>query len=260
MTNKEFERRLITIERMLVKLIDDIQQSEDGKQNSRITAIVNEVLSEIGLNEKMKGYNYLKEEIIIQIEKPNTKLYGYVSEKYSKKVTHVEYYVKSLKLKIFSKNRKEKLKKIFGDNEIPSNKEFIICLAEYVRRMDEQEQKTRKFFKEPKEEKKVTKSLVKEILRDVGIAPCYKGYKYLIEEIINKIEYPDGKLYCNSAQKYTISKSCIVSCIRIVKEKTFKKEEKSELFQKLFGEYSKIPSNKEFIVILVDYIEESSTM
>lgn len=46
----------------------------------------------------------------------------------------------------------------------------------------------------------------------------------------------------------------------MAKEKAFEKEEKSELFQKMFGEYSKIPSNKEFIVILADYIEENFTM
>lgn len=108
MTSKENEMRIIAIERMLVKLIDDIQKSEEGKRNLRIAVIVNEVLNKIGLNEKMEGYEYLEEEIITQIEDPGSKLYWYVSEKYSKKVTQVEYYVKSLKLKAFSKKKKEK--------------------------------------------------------------------------------------------------------------------------------------------------------
>ena len=107
---------------------------------------------------------------------------------------------------------------------------------------------------EENEEQNIT-DLIKQTLFEAGVDIRLTGYKYLVEEIKEKITNPDYKLYMVSSSMFSESSSSVEHSIRTAKNKLFKKAIKTKLFKSLFQEYEKIPKNKEFIVVLADYLE-----
>lgn len=271
MTREEIEMRIYLMEKMLLQLKKDLQQFEKSgncnkvKKKVEVSDVAKEVLEAIGVKKGLNGYDYLLEEIIEKIENPSDKLYCNTCKKFSKKYSAVERAIRTIKLNVFKNKKKTLARSLFQEcKEVPTNKKFIQILIIYTKKILNSEEEIKKIIKlneeELDEDNAFIKSVIYKCLNDVGIDLKLKGYDYLAEEIIARIEQPYCKLYVNAAQKYSTSYYNVNINIRNAKIKAFEKEHKNELLENLFQDYSLIPSNKEFINVLTNYVEERVSM
>ena len=252
------QMQLIAIEQIISQLVKDIQdpktdEEEKTQQQTNTVVLTEKLLNEIGVDIWLRGYNYLREEILRKIENPNCKLYGN-SEGYFK----IEHCIRVVKEKVFAnRENNELLKKLFWKyNKIPSNKEFIIILANHVKK----EMKINNIVEQDDETIIDSKELlIKKLFKDLETDFEIREIEYLVEEIFARVEQPDCKLYWNSVSKFSTAYPKVESAIRRVKTKVFKNIEKSDFLKNLFKKYScKIPSNKEFIEVLADYVRSEN--
>lgn len=267
MTKMELEMRINVLEKILRQLKEELQrynQSETGINEERRneTDITIEVLDAIGVNRGLNGYNYIVNEIIETIENPKSKLYNNTCKKFSTRYFVVERDIRTVKLNVFKNKKNTLITTLFKEyQEVPTNRKFIQILAQYINELlnNEEEGKILKDINkaEQNEIKAYVKSITRKCLDDVGIKLKLKGYDYLVEEIIARIEDPSCKLYLSAAQKYSEPYYNVNINIKNAKIKAFKKESQTELLKNLFQTYSEIPSNKEFINVLACYVEET---
>ncbi len=267
MTKMELEMRINVLEKILRQLKEELQrynQSETGINEERRneTEITKAVLDEIGVRRGLSGYDYLVNEIIETIENPKSKLYNNTCKKFSTKYFVVERDIRTVKLNVFKNKKNTLITTLFKEyQEVPTNRKFIQILAQYINELlnNEEEGKILKDINkaEQNEIKAYVKSITRKCLDDVGIKLKLKGYDYLVEEIIARIEDPSCKLYLSAAQKYSEPYYNVNINIKNAKIKAFKKESQTELLKNLFQTYSEIPSNKEFINVLACYVEET---
>ena len=267
MTKMELEMRINVLEKILRQLKEELQrynQSETGINEERRneTDITIEVLDAIGVNRGLNGYNYIVNEIIETIENPKSKLYNNTCKKFSTRYFVVERDIRTVKLNVFKNKKNTLINTLFKEyQEVPTNRKFIQILAQYINELlnNEEEGKILKDINkaEQNEIKAYVKSITRKCLDDVGIKLKLKGYDYLVEEIIARIEDPSCKLYLSAAQKYSEPYYNVNINIKNAKIKAFKKESQTELLKNLFQTYSEIPSNKEFINVLACYVEET---
>lgn len=264
MTKMELEMRLIGIEKMVLQLIEEIQNEEETEQEQIVEVTTKDVLKDLGANTRLQGYDYLVEEIMEKINNPKTKSYLKAAKKFGKDYSVIEHCIRTVKINILKNREKSELvQNIFKEQcESITNKEFITILADYIENLISLRTKIIGNLEKNHEDGKnaMHKNLVKKCLKEVGIIPGTKGYDYLTEEIIAKIELPYSKLYWNSAQKFSVSYYKVNTNIRNAKIKAFEKNPQTEFLKNLFRGYSKIPSNKEFISILADYVEKNISM
>ena len=109
---------------------------------------------------------------------------------------------------------------------------------------------------EDTDQNKIVTVTTQKILKEIGIKEKWNGYDYLLEEIVCKVKEPKIKMYLTSTQKFSRDYSNVESCIRTAKERVLNSKEKSKLTKKLFQESSEIPTNKKFITIIANYVEE----
>lgn len=259
--------RINVLEKILRQLKEELQrynQSETGINEERRneTDITIEVLDAIGVNRGLNGYNYIVNEIIETIENPKSKLYNNTCKKFSTRYFVVERDIRTVKLNVFKNKKNTLITTLFKEyQEVPTNRKFIQILAQYINELlnNEEEGKILKDINkaEQNEIKAYVKSITRKCLDDVGIKLKLKGYDYLVEEIIARIEDPSCKLYLSAAQKYSEPYYNVNINIKNAKIKAFKKESQTELLKNLFQTYSEIPSNKEFINVLACYVEET---
>lgn len=267
MTKMELEMRINVLEKILRQLKEELQrynQSETGINEERRyeTDITIEVLDAIGVNRGLNGYNYIVNEIIETIENPKRNLYNNTCKKFSTRYFVVERDIRTVKLNVFKNKKNTLITTLFKEyQEVPTNRKFIQILAQYINELlnNEEEGKILKDINkaEQNEIKAYVKSITRKCLDDVGIKLKLKGYDYLVEEIIARIEDPSCKLYLSAAQKYSEPYYNVNINIKNAKIKAFKKESQTELLKNLFQTYSEIPSNKEFINVLACYVEET---
>ena len=74
------------------------------------------------------------------------------------------------------------------------------------------------------------------------------------------MEDPYCKLYFTSAQKYKTLRENVNMSIKNAKVKAFEEGSKQPLLEELFKDFSKIPTNKDFLSILVEYVEGKISM
>ena len=109
---------------------------------------------------------------------------------------------------------------------------------------------------EDTDQNKIVTVTTQKILKEIGIKEKWDGYDFLLEEIISKIKEPNVKLYMASTKKFSRDYYSVGCCIRMAKERALKNEEKSELTKMLFQGCNQIPTNKKFITVLANYVEE----
>lgn len=267
MTKMELEMRINVLEKKLRQLKEELQrynQSETGINEERRyeTDITIEVLDAIGVNRGLNGYNYIVNEIIETIENPKSKLYNNTCKKFSTKYFVVEKDIRTVKLNVFKNKKNTLITTLFKEYQtVPTNKKFIQILAHYIKELlnNEEERKILKEMNkdEQNENKVYVKSITRKCLDDVGIKVKFRGYDYLVEEVVARIEDSSCKLYWSAAQKYSEPYCNVNINIKNAKIKAFKKETQTELLKNLFHTYSQIPSNKEFINVLAYYVEEN---
>ena len=270
MTKLELEMRINVLEKMLRQLKEDLKQynqSETGIQEERRneTEITKEVLEAIGVKRGLNGYDYLVNEIIERIENPKNNLYYNTCKKFSTKYFVVERDIRTVKLNVFKNKKNTIVKTLFKEYQaVPTNRIFIQILAHYIKELLNNEEERKILIETNKDEQDEKKAYVKSVTRkcldDIGIKLKFRGYDYLVEEIIARIENPCCKMYLNAAQKYSEPYYNVNINIKNAKIKAFEKESQTELLKNLFQTYSEIPSNKEFINTLVYYVEEKIAM
>ena len=265
MTNMELEIQISLLEKMLQQLKKELQESKRSKSYSKeereikISDVTKEVVDAIVVKRGLNGYDFLIEEIVEKIEDPGCNLYCSSCRKFSKKYSVVERSIRTVKFNVFNNKENTLAKSIFQEKEVPTNRKFIEILTDYVREILNSEKPLEKILKlneeEQDENKRFIKNIVDQSLREIGVSLKLNGFGFLEEEIIAMMEQQYSKLYWSAAQKYSTSYYNVNAGIKNAKIKAFK-EPQSELLKELFSDYDEIPSNKDFINIIVGYIEK----
>ena len=134
MTDKNLVERLNEInqvannlERMIEQLRFEVGPREDEVLGVSLEKNVKKYLDELGIPQSLLGYVYLTQEIAAFVLDPKSKLYDNSVTKFSQ-----TYSIRFAKEKAFRKKSESLLvKKLFVDE--PSNKEFIVTVANYIR-------------------------------------------------------------------------------------------------------------------------------
>ena len=101
------------------------------------------------------------------------------------------------------------------------------------------------------------------ILLSLGLNAAAKGYKYLVDAIDYQVEHNNDfvrfyRLYDTIAEKYNVKSTAVQKCIfYCIGNRSLKRVNKA-LWRSILGEYdnaeSTIPSNKDFICSVAQYI------
>lgn len=142
MTDKELTIRLSEIEqvannleKMIRKLKYEITLNDEEMENAILEIRIKKYLDELGIPQSLIGYDYLAEEIEAFVLEPKSKLYESSVKKFSQTPARVERAIRWARKRTFEKNSENLLlEKLFGGYaEEPSNKEFIVTVANYIR-------------------------------------------------------------------------------------------------------------------------------
>lgn len=133
--------RLLGVEKPLLSLSGGTRRPV---KRSNLEADVTNIIHEIGIPAHIKGYNYLREAILLVIEEVDllgavTKaLYPRIAEKYETTSSRVERAIRHAIEVAWSRNNLETIKRFFGytintERGKPTNSEFIALVADRLR-------------------------------------------------------------------------------------------------------------------------------
>jgi two-component system response regulator (stage 0 sporulation protein A) len=107
---------------------------------SKIETDVSETIKKIGVPPHIKGYNYLRESIMMSIYDPSNlqyitkNLYPGIAKRYNSTVTSVERAIRHAIATAWDRNRTDVITEMFGYNNVkPTNSEFIATFADNFR-------------------------------------------------------------------------------------------------------------------------------
>lgn len=125
------------------KLLMESIMSVDEKRvelKSKIETDVSETIKKIGVPPHIKGYNYLRESIMMSIYDPSNlqyitkNLYPGIAKRYNSTVTSVERAIRHAIATAWDRNRTDVITEMFGyNNAKPTNSEFIATFADNFR-------------------------------------------------------------------------------------------------------------------------------
>lgn len=142
MTDKDLAVRLNEInqvanklERMIEQLRFEVGLRDDEVVGASLEKNVKKYLDELGIPQSLSGYVYLTQEIAAFVLDPKSKLYNNSVTKFSQTYSRVERAIRWARKRTFEKNSENLLlEELFGGYaEEPSNKEFIVTVANYIR-------------------------------------------------------------------------------------------------------------------------------
>ena len=253
---------------------EESSEIEICKQHREINFIqeIEYILQELEVPLNIKGYYYLKEAIsycVINKGKSVTgELYPMLARKNNSIPSKVERAMRTA-IKIVFEKHNESIQKYFGNTAYLykkhlTNSEFIYMIADYIKvKMNFVEVSKVNIYKDGS--KKVFKINLTEnitkIIHDYGIFANLEGHDFLREIIeyyvISDEEFDICKIYCKfSEQSYEFRKT--EKAIRSVIEKAWEIgdiEILDEMFRYTINQERGIPTNSEFVFMLVDYFK-----
>jgi len=141
---KPFE--LVDLEKRVISCVDD--GSYDNKTvdiyHNNLQISVTKILHELGVPSHIKGYQYIREGIMILYEKPNVigaitkELYPDIASKFDTTVSRVERAIRHAIEVSWNRGNWDLMEEIFGhsvdiDKAKPTNSEFIVTVADKLR-------------------------------------------------------------------------------------------------------------------------------
>lgn len=141
---KPFELELL--EKRIVSIVEE--KPLDGRilnyESIEIQKQTTKIIHELGVPSNLKGYNYLREGIILVYNDPNlahkitTSLYPKIADKYLSTVSRVERSMRHAIEVSWNRGNWDMMEEIFGysvsiDKSKPTNSEFIVTIADMLR-------------------------------------------------------------------------------------------------------------------------------
>jgi two-component system response regulator (stage 0 sporulation protein A) len=111
-------------------------------EEKSLQILIVQILHNLGIPSHIKGYNYMKEGIVLLYKNPNMKitkeLYPQIAIKYSTTSSRVECAIRHAIEKSWTRGNLELIDEIFGysidvEKSKPTNSEFIITIAEKLK-------------------------------------------------------------------------------------------------------------------------------
>lgn len=109
---------------------------EDEK--ARLESHISDILLELGIPTRIKGFFYTKEALLICKENPIAvtdawkEIYPKVAQKYDEKTACIERNIRTAKERMYKKGNKQKIKEVFHSDEVLVNAEFLGRIMEYL--------------------------------------------------------------------------------------------------------------------------------
>ena len=141
---KPFE--LVDLEKRILQLVDNVNFNSKSLDlyHNNLQISTTKILHELGVPSHIKGYQYIREGIIMLYEKPEViggitkELYPEVAEKYNTTVSRVERAIRHAIEVSWNRGNWQLMEEIFGhsvdiDKAKPTNSEFIVTVADKLR-------------------------------------------------------------------------------------------------------------------------------
>lgn len=186
---------------------------------------VSSILKELQVQEGSERSEYLKEAIVIVYENPNAphqvmvKVYGIIGARHDCDAKYIMVQISKEIERVWKQTNQATLEKYFGRTTSkqfcpPKVIAFIAALSDYLHVQEEQN---------------ASRKMLMEILQQIGIHSCLKGYRYICDATLllyseeEAFENSMNELYMKLVSRYDTSIEAIERCIRNAIAMAYKK-------------------------------------
>ena len=240
-----------------------LRQNAQRRQEVNIEAMVTSIIHEIGVPAHIKGYQYLREAIMIAVQDMDvinaiTKvLYPQVAKTFATTPSRVERAIRHAIEVAWDRGDLETLQRFFGytvsnTKGKPTNSEFIALIDGQLRQNAQRRQEVN------------IEAMVTSIIHEIGVPAHIKGYQYLREAIMIAVQDMDvinaitKVLYPQVAKTFATTPSRVERAIRHAIEVAWDRGD-LETLQRFFGytvsNTKGKPTNSEFIALIADKLQ-----
>lgn len=127
-----------------IKLVDSLDKFKDEEKEKDVKMNLTKLLHELGMPSHIKGYEYIREAIILLYDNPNIiggitkELYPEIANKFNTSVSRVERAIRHAIEVSWNRGDLEIMEEVFGhsvdyDRAKPTNSEFIVTVADKLK-------------------------------------------------------------------------------------------------------------------------------